>query len=196
MKVMHFYMAYVGFTLKTRAHTYNWWLPTSTFGLKLATPVETRHVKCAGKYFTSICYNEDPIVSRLSSLHDCAVRRAEDCAVCTDGYASGSSYSCHECSGAAGRSATWLAALALVVAVVVLVGLVSDLVRVVDDNATRTVWGRRRSDCRRFVKKAFPLTAIKTVVVVWQIVTQVRTYRESVWTEHINFALRCVSGVG
>lgn len=69
----------------------------------------------------------------------------------------------------------------------VLVALVSDLVRVVDDNAPRTDWGRRRMDCHRFVKKAFPLTAIKTVVVVWQIVTQVRTFAEGVWTKHTLF---------
>lgn len=98
---------------------------------------------------------------------------AEDCAVCTDGYASGSAYSCHKCSGAAGRSATWLAVLALIVAIVVVFVTVSDLVRVVGDDGSGTAWGRRRLAGRRFISKAFPLTAIKTVVVVWQIVTQV-----------------------
>ena len=59
------------------------------------------------------------------------------------------------------------------------VAVVSDLVGVVEEaseggeDGTRGVWGRNWSSCRAVVVKAVPLTAIKTTVVVWQIITQV-----------------------
>lgn len=105
----------------------------------------------------------------------------EDCAVCTDGYAAGSSYSCTKCSGAIGRSASWLAAVILVVAVLIAIAAVAYLVGMVgeggdgdrDEGGARLSLARKWSSCRAVIVKALPLTGIKTVVVVWQIVTQV-----------------------
>lgn len=64
--------------------------------------------------------------------------------------------------------------------------LLVSLVRVEDDGvdatvkgrAARTVWESRISRCRRFSEKAIPLTAIKIVMVVWQIITQVSMHRQ------------------
>lgn len=101
--------------------------------------------------------------------------------MCLDGYAPGTSYSCTRCAGATGQSATSLAVVILVVAVLVAVVVIADLMRVVDERSdvgedgAQGVWEHRRSSCHRVLVRAFPITAIKTVVVVWQIVTQVIT---------------------
>lgn len=103
----------------------------------------------------------------------------KDRAVCTDGYSSGISYSCTKCSEALRRSTTWLAAVMLVVAVLVAIAGVADLVTVLDEDGegqedgARSGWRQRWSSCRLVMAKVIPLTAIKTVVVVWPIVTQV-----------------------
>ena len=68
------------------------------------------------------------------------------------------------------------------VASLVVAVIVSDLVRVVGDEAsgedserrTRRSWGSVLKYCHTAIVKAFPLTTVKSVVVVWQITTQVR----------------------
>lgn len=63
----------------------------------------------------------------------------------------------------------------------VVVVVVSDLVAVVKvegsanqkQEAARGFWKWRLSSCHSFLAKIFPLTSIKIVVVVWQILTQV-----------------------
>lgn len=60
-----------------------------------------------------------------------------------------------------------------------LVAGIANLVAVVDEDGAddrgrvRSPGGRRRGSCRSVVFRALPTTAIKTVVVVWQIITQV-----------------------
>ena len=61
------------------------------------------------------------------------------------------------------------------VALVVIVLVIADLLRVVDDDNTDTAstWEKRLTSCRDRITNTVPLTSIKIVVVVWQIVTQV-----------------------
>ena len=81
------------------------------------------------------------------------------------------------------RSAVLLAETAttvaiLIVAVLVVAVVIADLVTVVavedQDNATPTTWKSRIHSCRSRIIEAVPLTAIKIVLVAWQIITQVR----------------------
>lgn len=60
-------------------------------------------------------------------------------------------------------------------ALVAIALMVADLIRVVDENNTDTafVWENRLTSLRDWVANIVPLTSIKIVVVVWQIVTQV-----------------------
>lgn len=71
----------------------------------------------------------------------------------------------------------------LVVVLLAVVLIVVDLVRVVDQGhgggqggGVLGNWERKFQNARALVAKIIPLTALKMVVVVWQIVTQVCTY--------------------
>lgn len=69
-------------------------------------------------------------------------------------------------------------AAVLVVAVLLVALAIADLVRVVDGDAnTESSWKRRIISYRDRILQAVPLTAIKIVVVSWQIVTQARRGR-------------------
>lgn len=65
----------------------------------------------------------------------------------------------------------------LIVAVLLVAVVIADLVTVVamedQENATPT-WKNRIHSCRSRIIEAVPLTAIKIVLVAWQIITQVR----------------------
>lgn len=65
-----------------------------------------------------------------------------------------------------------LAATALLVILLLAAVSVSNLVRVVDGDGEDGEEGRC-SRCYAFAVKAFPLTTVKIIVVVWQIITQV-----------------------
>lgn len=102
-----------------------------------------------------------------------------DCAVCAGNFSSGFLYSCHSCSE---RSKTLTLGLGTTVATFTLfiVGVVvHELVRKVDcvtegrPGGTGR-WSGSRPSCLASLSKAFPRTAVKIVVVVWQISTQVR----------------------
>ena len=116
-------------------------------------------------------------------MHSCS--HHADCAVCAEGYAPGSSSRCHKCSGenkgmAVGFSTTILA-LALIVALVV----VSDLLQIEGDRAVETQNEPQNclhgnlSHLRKFLVKAIPMSAIRIVVVVLQIVVQVRAIKHN-----------------
>lgn len=66
-------------------------------------------------------------------------------------------------------------AAAVLVLALVFVGLgIADLVRVIDEDANNAPsWNKRMFSCRDRIVKAVPLTAIKIILVSWQIVTQV-----------------------
>lgn len=69
-------------------------------------------------------------------------------------------------------------AVVFVVAVLVVTLAIADLVRVVDeDGAAAPSWKTRMVSCRDRILRAVPLTAIKIVLVSWQIVTQARRAR-------------------
>ena len=102
-----------------------------------------------------------------------------DCAVCADTFSSGIAYSCRECSEDAMRSAMGLAITAGVATVLVVVILLKHLSKVVDSETGEGADGRQGlvgRKCALFqdvLMKVLPLSAIKIVVVVWQIVSQV-----------------------
>ena len=107
-------------------------------------------------------------------IHD----STKDCAVCDEGYGSGFQYSCHSCQ----RSDKWAAiggASAVLVIVIFMVALgVTYLVGVVDRPIPerRGRWERRLSNFRDGLVRAIPLTAIKIILVSWQIVSQVNNF--------------------
>ena len=102
-----------------------------------------------------------------------------DCSVCAEGFSRGIAYSCRKCSKAAFGSAIGVWSTMAVVVLLVAAVLFKSLVTVVGDDTARTndsPDGFSRSKCASFqdlAKKAFPISAIKIVVVVWQIVFQV-----------------------
>ena len=97
------------------------------------------------------------------------------CAACEAGYASGFQYSCYRCHGSEKGAAIGGAVAALVIALVVVTLMVAYLVRVVDHPTSEGVrrWEKRLSDFRDGLVRAISFTAIKIVVVAWQIITQV-----------------------
>lgn len=100
---------------------------------------------------------------------------AADCAVCAKGFAPGISYSCRECSRDITRSAV---GLALVVGLAVLLfagALLTYLGKGVHDGAEgdRCLWNRKCRSCRDSLGNMLPMRAIKIVVTVWQIISQV-----------------------
>lgn len=102
-----------------------------------------------------------------------------DCAVCADGYTQGLSYSCRECSGDIKRSAVGLT-IAVALTAFVVAGLsLAELGAVVGDGSAVGTEAARRPcvqkywSCQSFLVENLPLTAIKIVVIVWQILSQV-----------------------
>lgn len=101
-----------------------------------------------------------------------------DCAVCAEHFSPRIAYRCGECSEKARRSAAGLVVATFVVVMVVAVVLLKHLGSVADSDG-RGAGARRISIQRKCVSfqnslmKVLPLTAIKIVVVVWQIVFQV-----------------------
>lgn len=65
-------------------------------------------------------------------------------------------------------------ALLLVLALLVAAVVIADLVDVVEEQEnTSSSWNRRVHSCRNRIVETVPLTAIKIVLVAWQILTQV-----------------------
>lgn len=68
---------------------------------------------------------------------------------------------------------TATATAVLVLALVFVALAITDLVRVMDEVNGASSWNKRVFSCRDRIVKAVPLTAIKILLVSWQIVTQV-----------------------
>lgn len=99
-----------------------------------------------------------------------------DCAVCNDNYALGYAHTCRSCGGDNKTRAIGGASVVIVVSLAVVALVISRLVAVVDVSGGAKAlgpWGRRMAHWRAHLRKTFPLNAVKIVVVVWQIVTQV-----------------------
>ena len=98
-----------------------------------------------------------------------------DCAVCEKDYAPGFQYSCRSCKGLDKWSAMGTAVALIIVVLIGVIFVLVDLVRVVDSSTIeRGKLERRALLFRDRLVKALPLTAIKIIVVTWQIITQVR----------------------
>lgn len=102
----------------------------------------------------------------------------KDCAVCTENYSPGYSHTCKSCMGGNRTRALAVITAIAMVALVAVTFLVANLVSVVDtgppDEAkAQSRWQQRCSLWQARMRKTVPLTAVKIVVVVWQIVTQV-----------------------
>ena len=100
--------------------------------------------------------------------------------MCANGYAPGSNYRCHRCSESMRRSGAGAAVVLIVASVVLLVVAVWDVKRVAFDGPENEInpsgWQRNMSSCIGVMRKAFPRTALKIVLVVWQIIIQVRRF--------------------
>lgn len=147
--------------------------------------------KCMCKHFPrskTTANKALPITRPLSTLpasfisrFPCFLLSYLDCAVCAEGYSSGITFSCHECTGANGQLSIGVAAVISFLLILIVSVMISDLARAGDDSidgqargsCTRSSWTRRVRSCRDNFVEAVPLPAIKIVVVVWQIVTQV-----------------------
>ncbi|CAN0364157.1 unnamed protein product [Ascophyllum nodosum] len=121
------------------------------------------------------CYREEACMGGSNADTYCAEGYAGPyCAVCDEGYDSGFQYSCHSCQGS-DKSAAIGKAIAVLVIVMFVVALgVTYLVDVVDQpiSERRGRWERRVSSFRDGLVRAIPLTAIKIVLVCWQIISQ------------------------
>ena len=112
------------------------------------------------------------LVPPPSCMHDLS----KDCAACDEGYGSGFQYSCNSCQGSDMWAGISGAVAVLVVAGVVVALGVAYLVDVVDRPISERsgTWERRVLNFRDGLIRATPLTAIKIVLVSWQIITQVK----------------------
>lgn len=103
------------------------------------------------------------------------------CAVCADTHAPGFGFSCHECEGAVGESAKAIAGVAIGVVAISVALILMDFTRRVGGEGGDDIEEGGPRTCKRDISaivsrivKSLPMTAIKTVIVVWQIITQVR----------------------
>ncbi|CBJ31472.1 conserved unknown protein [Ectocarpus siliculosus] len=97
------------------------------------------------------------------------------CAVCTAGFSPGYFHSCKSCMGDSRRRAFYVVSAVGVLVLLAVVFMAAKLVSVVETTPSSKApsrWQQKRSVWQARMKKILPLTAIKIVVVVWQIVTQ------------------------
>ncbi|CAN0193529.1 unnamed protein product, partial [Ascophyllum nodosum] len=121
------------------------------------------------------CHRKEACMGGSDASRYCAKGYAGPyCAACAEGYFSGFQYSCHSCQGSDKWTAFGGALAVLVVVMFVVVFGVAFLVAVIDrpTSGRNGKWGRRVSNLRNGLVRAIPLTAIKIVVVSWQIITQ------------------------
>ena len=115
-----------------------------------------------------------PILAPPSScMYDLS---AKDCAACDEGYASGFQYKCHSCQGSDKWPAIGGAVAVLVVTISAVALILAYLVSVVERPIPerRGKWEIRALNFRDRLVRVIPLTAIKIVLVSWQIITQVK----------------------
>eukprot|EP00904_Undaria_pinnatifida_P012520 jgi/Undpi1/8399/HiC_scaffold_25.g10867.m1 len=115
------------------------------------------------------------------------------CAVCADGYARGTSYSCHRCSHESVQSAVGIMVVVSSAILLIAAILISHMWSVVhekdegeekrEEERSGSSWGRKFQNCRAMVVRVVPLTAIKIVITVWQIVYQFNAIAGNVYPE-------------
>lgn len=113
------------------------------------------------------------------------ITRFADCAVCNEGYAPGSGRRCHACSEENAGFALGVSTTVLLLVVFVVVSVVSYLLQMVGDgphdalDQPRRWWRGKRCFVRRPLVESLPLSTIRIVVVVLQIVIQVSNIEDS-----------------
>lgn len=110
-----------------------------------------------------------------------------DCSICEEGYATTLAYTCTNCGGD-GDEEFAVAVIAFILAAVGLALVVAYLISKTDENKSSGQEGASREGFRRLVK-ALPLQALKTVVVSWQILTQVKDEEDVGWFAGHDFTL-------
>ena len=99
-----------------------------------------------------------------------------DCAVCAEGFAPGIAYSCRKCSGGVTTLAVAIMAAFVVALLLFATFVFVHLGSVVPDESVEMGQSsrmRKYSSCRASIAQIVPFTAIKIVVTVWQIISQV-----------------------
>ena len=101
---------------------------------------------------------------------------SKDCAACDEGYGSGFQYSCHSCQGSDKWAGIGGAVAVLVVTMIVVALGVAYLVEVADRTISERsgMWERRVLNFRDGLVRPIPLTAIKIMLISWQIITEVK----------------------
>ena len=124
---------------------------------------------------------------RIWVVHDKSPRRflacrLTDCALCADGMAQEVMRSCHKCSGKSARSGVCVLVVLLTLVIILVVSVTSHLLEEInpeDDHANeeehkaRPRKHRLLLSGRNLLAKVFPNSAIRTVVVVLEIISQV-----------------------
>lgn len=126
-----------------------------------------------------------PFRFRRFNIH-CRPTTVADCAACAQGFAPGVAFSCRKCSGSTMQSAIGLAVVMFLVVLPMAALLFSSLGSLMkegeeeeededdeDVKLAQRTWKQRYWSWQRLVVKMLPLTAIKIVVTVWQIISQV-----------------------
>lgn len=106
-------------------------------------------------------------------------RRTADCSVCSIGYSSGIAHSCRKCSGYENSSAagtTIAVVIGVCLAAAEILRRLGNVAEYEERERLDTPQDFVKRSCTRIqnlILKALPRTAIKIVVVVWQIISQV-----------------------
>eukprot|EP00903_Cladosiphon_okamuranus_P016944 g15619.t1 len=129
------------------------------------------------------CHREEACIGGNDASQYCAEGyQGAYCAVCEEDYGSGYQFSCHRCVDQdAGSVATAVTVLVVVVLVIALA--IADLVAVVEQDDTASSWANRLKSYRNRLVEAIPLTAIKIVLVAWQIITQFTTVADVMYPD-------------
>ena len=132
-----------------------------------------------------LMHTHTPFRFRRFNTHWCPIPVA-DCAACAHGFTPGIGFSCRKCSGSRMQSAIGLAVSMVLVVLPMAALLFSYLGSLVkegeeeeededdeDVKLAHRAWKRSCWSWQRLLVKMLPLTAIKIVVTVWQIISQV-----------------------
>lgn len=135
-----------------------------------------------GEVRTNNVYTNLNLTAALRMLPRC-LSHDTDCAVCAKGFAPGASHRCHACSGDVRGLVTGLTTAGLVLVLLLVIIAVHSLLKPVSEGVQEGQdgeycwWPRMISSLHKAVIRAIPFTAVRIVVVILQIVIQVRTLK-------------------
>lgn len=93
-----------------------------------------------------------------------------DCAVCASGYTAGISHTCYACDGATAAAAKAAAITLMLISALVLLSAYKYLTSAGTSDVPEQ---SSLHACLSRIKQAFPLQAVKILIVAWQIITEV-----------------------